>query len=158
MTAIQGAVPADSRGGRAWRLASSAARVLLGLLLVANSPVGTLIRVPASSPSGDALMAALWHSPYIMVLTKLVELSVGLLLLSDRWVPLALVIFSPVLVNIVCFQASFSPRILPLGGVLVLCSAVTGWENRAAYRPLFRPASRESATRSCASTGPRRTR
>ncbi|QRK12849.1 hypothetical protein JQX13_24135 [Archangium violaceum] len=65
---------------RSWR----AARVLMGLTLVINAPVGTLILRPgATTGPGPALMAALWGSPFIMVLVKLVELPLGLFLLAS---------------------------------------------------------------------------
>jgi len=129
------------------RVSSTLARVLLGLVLVANAPVGTLIPIPPAGPAGDALIGALWHSPYIMVLAKLVELSVGLVLLTNRFVPLALTIFAPVLINIVAFQASFSPQILPLGLAMAALTTFLAWQHRATYAPLFvarpaRPATR----------------
>jgi hypothetical protein len=111
-------------------LSRTIARVLLGLVLVANAPVGTLVPIPPAGPTGDALIGALWHSPYIMVLAKLVELSVGLALLSNRFVPLALTIFAPVLINIVAFQASFSPQILPLGLAMVGMTTLIAWQQR----------------------------
>jgi hypothetical protein len=113
------------------------ARSLLGLVLVANAPVGTLVPIPSAGPAGDALIGALWHSPYIMVLVKLVELTVGLAVLSNRFVPLALTVFTPVLINIVAFQASFSPQILPLGLAMVGMTTFLAWHHRAAYAPLF---------------------
>jgi hypothetical protein len=124
---------ADQQG----RVSRTIARVLLGLVLVANAPVGTLVPIPPAGPAGDALIGALWHSPYVMVLTKLVELSVGLALLSNRFVPLALTIFAPVLINIVAFQASFSPQVLPLGLAMVGMTTFLAWQHRAAYAPLF---------------------
>jgi hypothetical protein len=126
--------PTAPTKGRRFR---TVARVLLGLVLVANAPVGTLISTPPAGPAGDALIAALWHSPYIMVLAKLVELSVGLALLSNRFVPLALTIFAPVLVNIVAFQATFSPQILPLGLAMVGMTLFLAWQHRTAYSALF---------------------
>jgi hypothetical protein len=120
------------------RVAYTVARVLLGLLLVVNSPVGTLIPSPPSGAAGDALLAALWGSPWIMVLAKLVELCAGVLLVSNRFVPLALTVFAPVLVNIVAFQASFSPQVLPLGLGLLTMTLFLAWENRAAYSELLR--------------------
>jgi hypothetical protein len=119
------------------RVSRAIARVLLGLVLVANAPVGTLVPIPPAGPGGDALIDALWHSPYIMVLAKLVELTVGLALLSNRFVPLALTIFAPVLINIVAFQASFSPHILPLGLAMVGMTTFLAWQHRTAYAPLF---------------------
>ena len=124
------------------RVAHPIARVLLGLLLIANSPVGTLVRSPSSGPHGDALLDALWGSPWIMVLTKTIELAAGILLVSHRFVPLALALFAPVLVNILGFQAAFSPRALPLGALLLVLSLFVAWENRTSFAPLFRARAR----------------
>jgi len=133
------------------RIAYTIARVVLGLLLVANAPVGTLIQSPPSGPHGDALLNALWHTPYIMVLTKLVELCVGLALLTNRFVPLALTVFAPVAVNIIAFQFAFVPQIVPIGIVLVSLSAFIAWENRAAYAALLRATPQSSISQRGAS-------
>jgi hypothetical protein len=123
--------------GKRLRAAYTASRVVLGLLLVANSPVGTLIASPPSTPAGDALLGALWGSPWIMILAKLVELCAGVLLVTHRFVPLALTVFAPVLVNIIAFQASFSPHLLPLGFGLLALTLFVAWENRAAFVELW---------------------
>ena len=120
------------------RPAYTVARVLLGLLLIANSPVGTLVRSPSSGPDGDALLDALWHSPWIMIFTKMIELAAGILLVTHRFVPLALLFFAPVLVNILGFQAAYSPRVLPLGALILVLSLFVAWKNRTSFAPLFR--------------------
>ncbi|MDB4986633.1 MAG: hypothetical protein JWN04_1811 [Myxococcaceae bacterium] len=114
------------------------ARILLGVLLVVNAPVGTLLPIPSAGPEGDALMAALWASPWIMILTKLIELGSGIAFLSGRYVPLALVAFAPVLVNIIAFQATYSPRVLPVGLLLLTLAGATAWRNHGAMAGLFR--------------------
>jgi pimeloyl-ACP methyl ester carboxylesterase len=130
--------PTTREPNKARRRIYTAARIILGLLLVVNAPVGTLVKSPANGPLGDALLEVLWHSPWIMILAKLVELIAGILLLTNRFVPLSLTLFAPVLVNILGFQASFAPQVLPLGFVLLLLTLWIAWENRAAYAPLLR--------------------
>jgi hypothetical protein len=117
------------------RLIHGAERILLGLLLVANAPVGWLITSPSSGPGGDALLGALWQSPWIMVLAKLIELTAGLCLLANRFVPLALAVWAPVLVNILGFQAAFSPGVLPIGLVLLALTLHLAWQHRDAFAP-----------------------
>ncbi|NUP05888.1 MAG: DoxX family protein [Polyangiaceae bacterium] len=127
----------STRSRRAKPIAIAVARTALGLFLIANAPVGTLIPVPPSGGAGDAIIAALWQSPFIMVMAKLVELSVGVSLLSNRYVPLALTLFAPVLLNIVGFQAFYVRGFLPVGLLMLTITLSLAWHHRAAYRSLF---------------------
>jgi len=136
MNEIDMEFPSTPASSRLRARAAVAARILLGLVLVANAPVGTLVAPPHAGPEGDALMAALWASPFIMILAKLVELTVGVALLSNRFVAIALVILAPVLVNILGFQLTYSPEVLPLGVTMLALGSFLAWERRAAYRAL----------------------
>jgi hypothetical protein len=132
--------PLATPRSRGRQLTATALRVLLGLILVANAPIGSLIPLsklgPTTGPAYE-LMAALWGSPYIMVLAKLTELSVGLLLLSNRFVPLALTLFAPVLLNIVLYQGFYAPGFLPMGFFMLATTLFLAWEHRDAYRPVL---------------------
>jgi hypothetical protein len=65
------------------------------------------------------------------------ELVAGALLLSNRFVPLALAILAPVLVNIVAYHAFLAPSGIGIGLVLVALTLYLAWSYRAAYRPML---------------------
>lgn len=91
------------------------ARILLGLLFAVFGLNGFLHFIPMQPPTGLAgqYMGALFLSHYLTVVFAL-ELVGGLLLLVNRYVPLALTLLGPVLVNIVLFHALLAPAGLPM--------------------------------------------
>jgi len=91
------------------------ARILLGLLFLVFGLNGFLHFIPMQPPTGLAgqYMGALFLSHYLVVVFVL-EAVGGLLLLINRYVPLALVLLGPVIVNIVLFHACLAPAGLPM--------------------------------------------
>lgn len=91
------------------------ARIMLGLLFAVFGLNGFLHFIPMQPPTGLAgqYMGALFLSHYLTVVFAL-ELVGGLLLLVNRYVPLALTLLGPVLVNIVLFHACLAPAGLPM--------------------------------------------
>jgi hypothetical protein len=66
------------------------------------------------------------------------EVVAGLLLLSGRFVPLALTILAPVLLNIALFHFVLDPKGAGMVVVLLALEIYLAWTNRAAYAPLLR--------------------
>lgn len=97
------------------KTAFTIARILLGLLFTVFGLNGFLHFIPMQSPTGLAgqYMGALFVSHYLAVVF-LVELIGGLLLLVNRYVPLALLLLGPVVVNILLFHSLLAPAGLPL--------------------------------------------
>jgi hypothetical protein len=88
---------------------------LLGLLFTVFGLNGFLHFIPSPPPSGLAgqYIGALYVSHYLVVVF-LLQLIGGLLLLVNRYVPLALLLLGPVVVNIVLFHAFLAPEGLPM--------------------------------------------
>ena len=97
------------------KIAFLVARILLGLLFTVFGLNGFLHFIPSSPPSGLAgqYVGALYVSHYLVVVF-LLQLIGGLLLLVNRFVPLALVLLGPVIVNILLFHAFLAPEGLPM--------------------------------------------
>ena len=124
------------------RYAFTAARVLLGLVFFVVGLDGFLQFVPRPDPStmpagsvafGSAMMA----TGYLFQLVKGTEVVVGALLLANRFVPLALVLLAPVLVNIFLFSAFLAPSGIAMPIVLVLLELALAWKYRSAYRSIL---------------------
>lgn len=126
---------------RTLRLLATAGRILLGLLFLAMGLNGFLNFIPQPAtgiPEGAvALGAALLKSGYMFPLIKGSEVLVGLLLLSNRLVPLALVLLAPVVVNIGLFHAFLAPDGLGLALFILAVHLFLAWAYRRAYRPLL---------------------
>ena len=97
------------------------ARILLGLLFTVFGLNGFLHFIPMQPPTGLAgqYMGALFLSHYL-VIVFLVQFLGGVLLLANRYVPLALILLGPVIVNIICFHAFLAPEGLPLALITTL--------------------------------------
>jgi len=74
----------------------------------------------------------------ILTLVKAIELAAGLVLLSNRFVPLALALLAPILVGITAFHVVLQPTGLPIPIVLVLLELVLAWSYRDAFAPMLR--------------------
>lgn len=120
------------------RIATHVARCLLGLLFLASG-VAALVMKP-TPPEGipGEFFTLMVKTGYLLYLVKFTEILCGALLLANRFVPLALVMLAPVLVNIVLFHAFLTPPKDMIGPVII--SAVYGflvWRYRASYAALF---------------------
>ena len=120
----------------------TAVRLLLGLLFLASGLFGLLMPLPpmTSPPQPEALVAfftGLVKSGYLFHLLKLTEAVVGALLLSNRFVPLALTILAPVTVNIVAVHAIILPSALPLAVAILAAHLYLAWSYRAVFRPML---------------------
>lgn len=117
------------------------ARVLLGLVFFVFGLNGFLSFIPApTEPMPEAavkLGTAFMESGYLFQLIKGTEVLAGLLLLSNRFVPLALVLLAPVVVNIVAFHVFLLPSGLGLSLVLVALTLYLAWTYRHVYAPLL---------------------
>jgi hypothetical protein len=119
----------------------TAGRVLLGLLFFVPGLDGFLHFIPPPSgpmPEGAvALGGALMNAGYMFPLIKGTEVVVGALLLSNRFVPLALALIAPVLVNIVAFHAFLAPSGLGMALFALALELYLVWTYRKAYRPML---------------------
>ena len=120
------------------RMAGLIARYLLGLIFVVFGANGFLHFIPMPPPPGVAgqFMGALFVS-HVLVVVFLLQLIGGILLLVGRYVPLALVLLGPVIVNIVLFHAFMAPSGLPLAAVVVILWGLTAWTVRSAFAGIF---------------------
>jgi putative oxidoreductase len=97
------------------KIAALISRILLGLLFTVFGLNGFLHFIPMKPPTGLAgqYMGALFISHYLVVVF-LLQLIGGVLLLLNRFVPLALLLLGPVLVNILLFHSFMAPEGLPI--------------------------------------------
>ena len=120
------------------RTASVIARYLAGTIFLVMGLNGFLNFIPLPPPGGVAgqFMAALYASHYLWVIFAF-QVIAGVLLLVNRYVPLAVAILAPVLVNILTFHALMAPSGLPLALFVALLWIVIFIEVRPAFSGLF---------------------
>lgn len=121
------------------------ARVLLGLVFVFAGAAGlfNLIPVPENLPAdlitfNQGLMA----SRYFMPLLKVTEIICGIFLLTGFFVPLALVILAPIVLNIFMVHTFLEPSGIPLAvimGLLLIYLAFFSAPYSPKIKALFKP-------------------
>jgi uncharacterized membrane protein YphA (DoxX/SURF4 family) len=116
--------------------AVTVSRILLGLLFVVFGLNGFLHFLPQPPMSGPpaAFAGALFASGYFFPLLKGTEVAAGLLLLSGRYVPLALTVLAPVIVNILAFHLFLEPSGLPIPLVTLVLELFLARSYRSAFR------------------------
>jgi hypothetical protein len=119
---------------------SSIARYLAGVIFLVFGLNGFLHFIPLPPPDGVAgqFMGALFVSHYLTLIFGL-QVIAAVLLLANRYVPLALAILAPVIVNILSFHALMAPSGLPLALFVTVLWALIFVDVRPAFAGLFQP-------------------
>lgn len=116
-------------------------RILLGLPLFIFGLNGFFNFIPqpevAMPENAMAFAGALANSGYMMQLIGTTLLIVGTLLLINRFVPLALALFAPFIVNSVAFHIFLERTGLPMAGVFLALELYLAWAYRDAFRPML---------------------
>jgi putative oxidoreductase len=94
------------------------ARVLLGLIFVASGIAFFLTTPPPLEGAMADFFKGMAATGYFFYLLKGTEIVCGLLLISGRFVPLALVVLAPVILNIFLVHTFMAPEGLPVAIVL----------------------------------------
>jgi len=99
--------------------------------------------LPNFELQGDALtfMSALVGSGYLMDMVALVEIAVGAMLVSNKYVPLALLLLAPISVNIVAFHAFLDPANIAPALIVAVANVVLLF----AYKPYYNGALTQDA-------------
>jgi uncharacterized membrane protein YphA (DoxX/SURF4 family) len=114
------------------------ARILLGLEFVLFGLNGFLQFLHMPPPTGlpAEFLQALFASHYAMPVFAL-QLIGGLLLLSGRYIPLAVTILGAILVNILLYHITMAPSGLPLALITLVLWSIVFWSVREAFAGIF---------------------
>jgi uncharacterized membrane protein YphA (DoxX/SURF4 family) len=117
------------------------ARILLGLGFTVFGLNFFLNFLPAPStppsPELGAWAVALITSKVFLII-KIIEVSAGVLLLSNRFVPLALTLLAPVEIGILTTHLVFAPGGIVPGAILTALTIYLAWSYRSAFAPMLR--------------------
>jgi len=117
------------------------ARLLMGLMFFVFGLNGFLHFIPQPKepmPEGVmALMDGFMKSGYMMPLIFGTQTLVGALLLLNCFVPLALALIAPVIVNIIAFHIFLMPSTIAPGIVVLVLELYLAWSYRGVYRPML---------------------
>jgi putative oxidoreductase len=120
------------------KISSQIARYLLGLIFLVFGLNGFFNFLHMPGPTGVAaqFLGAIFASHFYVVLF-LLQIVPALLLLANRYVPLALTILGPMIFNIVCFHAFMAPAGLPLAILVTALWLLVAYSVRSAFSGIF---------------------
>ena len=122
------------------KIASVIARFLLGFIFLVFGLNGFLHFIPMPPPTGVAgqFLGALFVSHFLIVIFA-IQLIGAVLLLINRYVPLALTLLAPVIVNILFFHILMEPGGLPLALIVTALWIIVFLSVRSAFSGLLQP-------------------
>jgi putative oxidoreductase len=115
------------------------ARILLGLIFVVfglNGFLNFLSMGPMPTGLAGQFVGALALSHYFWVVAAL-QIAGGALLLVSRFVPLALVLLGPVIVNILCFHVFLNPSGAVQAAVVTVLWLIVFYGHRQPFSGVF---------------------
>ena len=122
------------------RVVPAIARILMGLAFTVFGLNGFLhfIPPPKEMPPGTGeFFGALMKTGYMLPLIFGTQLLTGVLLLLNRFVPLALALIAPVIVNIITFHIALNPSGIVPGLVVLVLELYLAWAYRKSFRSML---------------------
>jgi len=115
------------------------ARLLLGAIFVffGMNVYLQFLHAPPMPPGAMADFSTVLMVTHYMHVVAIFQVVPGLLLLFNRYVPLALTLLAPVIFNILVTHTLMQPQGLPPGIVAMLLWLLVYWHNRSAFAGIF---------------------
>jgi len=120
------------------KVVSTISRFLLGIVFIFFGLNGFLNFIPMPPIPGVAgqFIGAHFLSHYLVAI-MFVQLVGGILLIANRYVPLALTFLGAVIVNILFFHVFMDPGGLPRAGFVIILWLLVAYSVRSAFAGLF---------------------
>jgi uncharacterized membrane protein YphA (DoxX/SURF4 family) len=115
-------------------------RILLGLMFLVFGLNGFLNFMPAPKDMPQEIMTvmgALMKAGYMTVVSG-AEVLIAALLLTNRFVPLALALLAPIIAGILTFHIFMAPATIVPGIVVTVMELYLAWAYRGAFRSTLR--------------------
>lgn len=119
------------------RVFPAIARFVLGLPLLVFGLNAFLKFIPQPKEAMPAFAVEMMKSGYMMEMIGVTFLIVGVCLVTNRFVPLALALFAPFMVNSILFHACLQPAGLPMAIVFLALELYLAWSYRSAFRSML---------------------
>ncbi len=120
-------------------VASTVSRILLGLIFTLAGILPLLFGNPPPQPGMmGVLSTALYQSHWIFFIA-FAQFTAGVLLLVNRYVPVALIILAGFLYNSLAFHILTSPAVLPMPLLVLVMWLLVALRYRERFAPIFAP-------------------
>ncbi len=124
---------------KAFTITAHVARVILGLIFFVLGLNKFLHFIPTPPPTGSAgeFMFGLTKAAYFFPFLAITEVFSGALLLSGTLVPLALLLLSPIIINIFLYHLSLAPEGLGMAIFIIAAEILLAVYYWPAYKAIF---------------------
>ncbi len=115
-------------------------QIILGLLLIvfgANKFLNFMPSPENMPQSATDFMAAINHTGYLFKFIGFVEIVSGILILINKWVPFALLLIAPIIVNIILFHLVLDLGSIMPGAVILILIVYLFYYYWNKFEPLF---------------------
>ena len=121
------------------KIAATIARYLSGLMFTVFGLNGFFHFIPQPPPTSEAALQyfTVLSTTHYIAIPFLFQLVAGILLLANRYVPLALAFLAPILVNILTYHATMDPGGIGLGVFATILWVVLFVRYQSAFRGIF---------------------
>jgi putative oxidoreductase len=122
------------------KMATAILQRVLGFIFLAFGLNGFLQFIPPMPMPNPAMefFVGLAATHYMLALLFITQAVCGSLLLVGLFVPLALALLAPVVVNILLFHVFLAPGGLPVALIVVALEAYLAWAYRDSFAPMLR--------------------
>jgi putative oxidoreductase len=127
-------------------LVTTAARILLGLIFVAAGAMMFLLHSPVPQPGLAGTFNEVFFASHWALFLGAAQFVAGVLLLIDRFVPVASIVLAAFLYNSLAFHLTMMPAGLPMALVVTVLWFIVSRPYRQAFAALFTASPVRSAT------------
>jgi putative oxidoreductase len=117
-------------------IAVTIARVILGLLF-AFAGASAFFMTPPPEPGIAGTFLSTLYTTHMMLFVSAAQFLLGVLLLVNRFVPVALIMLAAFLYNSFAFHITMAQAMLPVPVVVLALWFLIAWSYRALFAPLF---------------------
>jgi putative oxidoreductase len=113
-------------------------RILLGLVLVifGANKFYPFMSMDMQGGAKDFMMAMM-ATGYMIKFLAITEIVVGLLLITKKWVPFALIVLAPLSLHMVLFHLALAPSAIGPAAIVALINILLIYDNWENYKGLF---------------------
>ena len=121
------------------KVAAMIARYLLGVIFVffGSNILLHFLPTPPMPPGPMAQFSGVLQSTGYFYVVGVIQVASGILLLINRYVPLALTLLGPVLVNILLFHILMAPSAIEVALFATILWFIIFWSVRSAFAGIF---------------------
>ena len=137
------------------KIAALIARILLGLVFAGLGSLPFFIQNPPPQPGLAGEFYTVFYQSHWVQFVAFAQVVAGLLLLANRYVPVALIIVAAFLYNSYAFHITMVPILIALPIVATILWLLVALQYRDVFAPIFRAKPADGATLASSSVGRR---